>query len=80
MAGIAVGWIVAQVALFLLVLLLGWLYFDKRYKHGDESGPRTKPSNGFLSTPERFVDPKDGHTYRVYFNPRTGEREYVRED
>jgi hypothetical protein len=34
----------------------------------------------FVKTNEVFIDPKDGFTYQVYYNPSTGEREYVRVD
>ncbi|MFD0697333.1 HD family phosphohydrolase [Paenibacillus sp. GCM10027628] len=63
---------------FLLLFLLGWLVYDKRYKSKAGTEPY-KPSNGFVWTPEVFIDPKDGHTYRVYYNPRSGDREYIRE-
>jgi hypothetical protein len=67
-------WIVG----FLVLLLLGFLVYDKRYK---SRGPHDAniPPHGYLSTQEVFIDPKDGHKYRVFYNPRTGEREYIRE-
>ncbi|NQX59296.1 HD family phosphohydrolase [Paenibacillus qinlingensis] len=67
-------WIVG----FLILLLLGYLVYDKRYKTNGAATPQSPP-NGFLSTPEVFIDPKDGFTYRVYYNPRTGDRAYIRE-
>ncbi|NOU64357.1 HD family phosphohydrolase [Paenibacillus sp. LMG 31461] len=63
---------------FLILLLLGYLVYDKRYKTDGAATPQSPP-NGFLSTPEVFIDPKDGFTYRVYYNPRTGDRAYIRE-
>jgi hypothetical protein len=65
---------------FLVLLLLSWLIFDKRYKKREDAASMGKPSNGYLHTSEAFNDPKDGLKYRVYYNPRTGEREYIRED
>lgn len=62
----------------LVILLLGWLVYDKRYK-AKAPGRENQPQNGFLPTPEVFIDPKDGLRYRVYYNPHTGERDYVRE-
>ncbi|WNR43632.1 HD family phosphohydrolase [Paenibacillus roseipurpureus] len=62
----------------IIVLLLGYLVYDKRYKSNGAATPTTPP-NGYLSTPEVFIDPKDGLTYRVYYNPRTGDRAYIRE-
>jgi|GEM_PF-1165529 len=64
---------------FVVLLALGWIVYDKRYKSRDASSA-SKPSNGFLETAEVFLDPKDGRRYRVYYNPRTGDREYVLEE
>jgi hypothetical protein len=61
-----------------VVLLLGYLVYDKRYK-AKNPGEEGVVRNGFLSTPEVFIDPKDGYRYRVYYNPYTGERDYIRE-
>ncbi|NRF90318.1 HD family phosphohydrolase [Paenibacillus frigoriresistens] len=63
---------------FIILLLLGYFIYDKRYKNNGSTTPN-KPSNGFVSTSEVFIDPKDGFTYRVYYNPRSGDREYIRE-
>ncbi|SDN28739.1 hypothetical protein SAMN04487897_102391 [Paenibacillus sp. yr247] len=63
---------------FIILLLLGYLIYDKRYKNNGSQTPG-RPSNGFVSTSEVYIDPKDGFTYRVYYNPRTGDREYIRE-
>lgn len=63
---------------FVIVLLLGLLYYDKRYK-AKAPGQETQPKNGFLPTPEVFIDPTDGFRYRVYYNPYSGERDYIRE-
>jgi hypothetical protein len=65
---------------FLVLMLLSWLIFDKRYKKRDDTASMGKPPNGYLRTSEAFIDPKDGLKYRVYYNPGTGEREYIRED
>ncbi len=67
-------WIVVPI----VILLLGWLVYDKRYK-SKAPGRENQPQNGFLPTPEVFIDPKDGLRYRVYYNPYTGERDYIRE-
>ncbi|MCD1259337.1 HD family phosphohydrolase [Paenibacillus athensensis] len=63
---------------FIVLLVLSWVVYDKRYKSRD-GGNASKPSNGFVETTEVFLDPKDGLRYRVYYNPRTGDREYVLE-
>lgn len=67
-------WIVG----FIILLLLGYLIYDKRYKTAGAATPQSPP-NGFVFTTEVFIDPKDGFTYRVYYNPRTGDRAYIRE-
>ncbi|MFM9327392.1 HD family phosphohydrolase [Paenibacillus mesotrionivorans] len=67
-------WIVIPI----VILVLGWLVYDKRYK-SKTPGRENQPQNGFLPTPEVFIDPKDGLRYRVYYNPYTGERDYIRE-
>ncbi len=72
-------WIGFQVILFVLLLWLGWRYYDRRYK--SDKPPMNDLYDGTLErTSEVFIDPKDGFRYRVYFNRRTGAREYVRED
>lgn len=79
----AAGYFILYIVGFLVLLLLGWLYYDKRYKTKDspEQSKSLGMYNGdFIRTPEVFIDPKDGLKYRVYYNPKTGEREYVRED
>jgi hypothetical protein len=73
------GWVALQVVIVVILLLLGWLYFDRRYKRRN-SGDEMTPQHGFHPTSEVFIDPNDGYKYRVYFNPRTGDRDYIRED
>jgi hypothetical protein len=63
---------------FIVLLFLSWLVYDKRYK-SKGSTESNKPANGYVWTPEVFIDPKDGYTYRVYYNPRSGDRAYIRE-
>ncbi|WP_438444477.1 HD family phosphohydrolase [Gorillibacterium sp. sgz5001074] len=74
----AFGYLFFWLAGIITVLLLGWLVYDKRYKQ-KAPGEEGRPKNGFHPTPEAFIDPKDGHKYRVYYNPYTGERDYIRE-
>ncbi len=35
------------------------------------------PGQGWIHTEERFVDPDTGKTVDVFYNPATGERQYV---
>ena len=73
-------WVLLQVLIFLVLLLLSWFVYDKRYRRNDHSSANRLQEPGFTATNEIFIDPKDGHRYRVYYNKRTGEREYIRED
>lgn len=61
----------------IIIIWLGVRYFDRRYK--GEADHSKLLSGHFVKTNEMFRDPKDGMLYRVYYNPETGEREYVRE-
>ncbi|MBD2847706.1 HD family phosphohydrolase [Paenibacillus sp. IB182496] len=56
-----------------LLLWLGWRYFDRRYKSGQpgEAGS-DRPASGYERTGEVFIDPKDGLRYRVYYHPGNG--------
>lgn len=69
------GWVAIQ--LFGLVCLIGLIiasifYFDRRYKRRHTVEGAILPQPGFLPTSEVFIDPADGHRYRVYYNPKTG--------
>ena len=68
-------YVLIQISIIVLAII-SWLLWDKRYKinHG-ESVPE-----GFEATNEVTVDPKDGAKYKVYFNPKTGERFYHKEN
>lgn len=73
-------WILLPLAATAVIIWLGWQYFDRRYKSGDREETSAKLLSGsFEPTAEVYIDPKDGLKYRVYYNRRTGEREYVRE-
>lgn len=45
-----------------------------RYRHARADGD----GRGFETTDERYRDPATGEWMRVEFNPRTGERRYVK--
>ena len=77
-AALFFGYLFLWVGGGIAVLLLGYFYYDKRYRR-NESNPDDRPPHGFHPTSEVFIDPKDGFKYRVYYNPYKGEREYVRE-
>ena len=38
-----------------------------------------RPGEGWVKTPERFIDDESGKPVTVYVNPKTGERKYVQE-
>lgn len=69
-----------QIGGFLVLLLISWYFFDKRYKGKRRS---FEQQNDILKhsypTSEVFVDPADGKTYRVYYDEQTGTRSYVEE-
>jgi hypothetical protein len=60
----------------LIILLLGYLIWDKRYKRNQ---PRNAPK-GFVKTNEVSIDPITKKKQRVYYDPETGERLYIEED
>ena len=53
-----------------------WFAFRKGgYKRVPLDAP---PGPGWVQTDERFVDPTSGETLAVWFDPKSGERVYVR--
>ncbi len=66
----AIGWLAAG-----LVVLVGCVFERVHYKR--LSASVTDPR--FQATPERFRDPTSGERVRVYADPATGERLYVRD-
>ena len=75
---LAVLWTFAQIAGVVLLIWLSWRFFDQRYKSNSNRQPNLL-SGELEPTREVFIDPKDGKKYRVYYNRRNGEREYVEE-
>lgn len=61
-----------------ILIVIGKKYFDKRYKQYDNPLDAIGVSGDFIPTKEIFIDPRDGLKYQVYYNPKTGERKYVR--
>lgn len=41
---------------------------------------RERPGAGWVKTAERFVDPDTGQAVDVFYNPTSGERQYVSQD
>jgi len=74
-----IGFYGLQIIAVLVLLWLSWQYFDRRYRRKRDSGNESMREPGFRPTAEVFIDPKDGKTYRVYYNDKTGEREYIEE-
>ncbi|WP_088186748.1 hypothetical protein [Desulfosporosinus sp. FKA] len=56
----------------LIIALLSWFIWDKRYRrnHGREI------PNCYVVTDEVFIDPVSGKKLRVYYNPQSGNRYY----
>lgn len=68
------AWVMIQIAVIIALILFGYLYFDKRYKSKNKG---TLYGGEFIKTNEVFKDPINGKTYCVYYNEKTGEREYI---
>lgn len=62
--------ILAALVLIVLAAVFGW----ERYRGGGPGGPRN--SAGAHPTAEVFIDPETGRPVRVWFDERTGQREY----
>ena len=56
------------------LIMLGTAFERWRYRPHD---PR--PGAGWQRTGERFEDPQSGKTLEVFYDPRSGERRYVRD-
>ena len=41
---------------------------------------RERPGAGWVKTAERFIDPDTGQPVDVFYNPTSGERQYVSQD
>jgi hypothetical protein len=41
---------------------------------------REKPGAGWVKTAERFIDPDTGQPVDVFYNPASGERQYVSQE
>lgn len=56
----------------LIIALLSWFIWDKRYRrnHG------TDIPKGYVVTDEVFIDPVNGKKLKVYYDPQTGNRFY----
>jgi len=56
----------------LIIALLSWFIWDKRYRrnHGSDI------PKGYVATDEVFIDPVSGKKLRVYYNSQTGDRFY----
>ncbi len=67
----------AIVMVFEAAFVLGAVVFERYRYNRPLDAP---PGEGWEATAETFVDPGSGETLRVYFNPSTGKRVYVRVD
>ncbi|WP_171978892.1 hypothetical protein [Fictibacillus arsenicus] len=71
---ILIGWQVFSILILIVLAILSWLYYDKRYKKSE-----TKVPSGYIWTEEISIDPSTGKKERVYYNPDTGDRFYKEE-
>lgn len=56
------------------LIVLGIVFERWRYRPNE-----TRPGAGWQPTGERFEDPQTGKTVQVFYDPRSGERRYVRD-
>ncbi|MGA4720841.1 hypothetical protein [Fictibacillus nanhaiensis] len=71
---ILIGWQVLSVLFLVILGIISWMYFDKRYKKSE-----TKVPSGYIWTDEISIDSTSGKRERVYYNPETGDRFYKEE-
>jgi hypothetical protein len=71
---ILIGWQVVSFLVIIVLAVLSWLYYDKRYKKSEIKVP-----TGYIWTEEISIDPSTGKKERVYYNPDTGDRFYKEE-
>lgn len=69
------GYIGLQFILVLVIVLLSWLIWDKRFQNKSKQDV----PQGFVWTEEVSFDPTTGKRLRVYYQPDTGERFYKEE-
>ena len=69
------GFYLLQIIGVIVVILLGYFIYDKRYKKSQD----VAVPPGFVATSEMNIDPVSGEKTRVYYNPDTGERFYRKE-
>lgn len=70
--GIAIAINVLIYGGLLILALLSWFIWDKRYRrnHGSDI------PKGYIATDEVFLDPVNGKKLKVYYDPQTGNRFY----
>jgi len=70
-----IGFYILEFIGALICIVLGYFIYDKRFNrnHG------VKVPKGFEPTEEINLDPVTGEKTRVYYNPKTGDRFYLKE-
>lgn len=69
------GFYLLELIAVIVIVVLGYLIWDKRYKQRSSSDI---PS-GYERTNEVNIDPITNRKQRVYYNPSTGDRIYIDE-
>ncbi|BFH70257.1 MAG: HD family phosphohydrolase [Paenibacillus dendritiformis] len=64
----------------IILIIIGKTYYDKRYKQVDNPRDAIGINADYAPTKEIFIDPRDGYKYQVYYNAKTGQRQYIRMD
>ncbi|MDK8183058.1 HD family phosphohydrolase [Paenibacillus sp. UMB4589-SE434] len=62
----------------IILIIIGKKVYDKRYKQHDNARDAIGLNADYVPTKEIFIDPRDGFQYQVYYNPKTGDRQYIR--
>ena len=63
------------IAAGVLLIVVGAVVGRERYR-GDGAGGRGPAAGGARPTAEIFIDPETGRRMRVWFDDRTGQRDY----
>ena len=64
----------------IIIIWVGKTVYDKRYKQHEHPRQAIGLNADYRPTKEIYIDPRDGNKYQVYYNPHTGDRQYIRVD
>jgi hypothetical protein len=79
LAVLLVLWIFAGWSLWPSLLAVGAVLVVTLLERARYKPIASKPPPGWQATGERFIDPETGKSVTVYYDPKSGERQYVNE-